>query len=231
MSETAITDEARFAQLKALERIGRELNSTLHIDQLLDVLVEQAVRFTPAGFSCVLVFDRRQGDLRLRAWCSRAERDADMVNVSLEVETVGTVCKVFRIGQQAVIADVRQDPEALPMVPETTRSMFVAPIRYAGEIVGVLDLESEQVGAFGPETHPFVRAVAEQAAVAIGNARRYAEQVERENVARQRNEQLRDLISISHVLHTGHSLADVLDQIVQNVGLAREGEDPICQDT
>jgi PAS domain S-box-containing protein len=214
----------RLAELVALQRIGRELNSTLYVDQILDLLIREVVSLTAATQGSVLLIDGATRILAPRAWHGYAPQQIDALNVALQeavqAGAVGrqgsAVYRALAAGELVVIDDVRAAPDYVAIVP-TVRCELAVPIRYGHEIVGVLDLGSAEAGAFGVDSQRFVLAIAEQAAIAIGNAQRYAEQVERESIVRRRNEQLRDLIAISHVFHTGHALEDILDEVVQAI--------------
>ena len=210
----------RFA---ALQHIGRELNATLDLDRILHVLIEQAVTLTPAMAGCTFVLDPGQGRLQPHAGYARRPGQPELAHISQDSTLLPGIAQRFKIVDQAftagaavLIDDASGDPPTSPVFPGS-RSVLAVPICYGAETVGVLDLESTQAAAFGPADRQFALAVAEEAATAIGNSRRYAEEVARENAARRRNDQLRELIAISHVLHMGHALDDILDQIVQAI--------------
>ena len=217
---TARADRTRLAELVALQRIGHELNATFDMEQILDLLIRETVSLTPATHGSVLLYDAETAKLWPRAWYGYSQQQIDAVR-RLQPErdphsAYGIVYRVLTSGQTDVIDDVRCDPAYIELLP-TSRSELAAPIRHGAQTVGVIDLESPALGAFLPAHQRFVEAIAEQAGIAIGNAQRYAEQVARENVARQRAAQLRDLIEISHSLHSEDVLDDVLDQIVQAI--------------
>lgn len=230
LSVTAL--EPYLDDLVALRRVGRELNSTLDMDQVLSVLIAEAVRVTEATHGGVFLVDERSGNLQLRAWYGYTARRLQ----AFEPQSV--VARVLATGRVQVIDDVRHDSECSTMA-DAARSVLAVPVVHGEEMVGVLSLESPLAGAFDLRARHLVLALAEQAAIAVGNARRYAEQVERETLARQRNAQLRNLIAISHELHAEHTLEDVLDQIVQaipatvgfNVAMLSlvEGEPPVLR--
>jgi signal transduction histidine kinase len=62
------TNGARIVELVALERIGRELNSTFDLDQVLGLLIRQVVDLTPAVCGSVLLIDGQVETLQPRAW-------------------------------------------------------------------------------------------------------------------------------------------------------------------
>jgi PAS domain S-box-containing protein len=208
--------ESRIVELIALERIGRQLNSTFDMDQILDSLIHEAVNVTPATHGSVLLFDEETESLQPYAWHGYTTQQIEALKDLSSLPRQGIIHRVFTTGQAAMIDDVRHDPDYLEIVP-SSQSELIIPLCHGHEIVGVLNLESPESNAFGIANERFALTVAQQAAIAIGNARRYAEQIGRENSARRRNAQLRDLIAISHALHMEHTLDDVLDRIVQSI--------------
>ena len=209
-------NQARLTELIALERIGRQLNATFDMDQILSVLIQEVVSATPATHGSVMLFDRRRDRLLPRVWHGYAPEQIQTFQQLTDKMQRGIVYRVLKDGNPVITRDVHQAQDYVEVVP-TTQSELTVPIYYRQEIVGVIDLECPSCDGFGLDNQRFVQAIAEQAAIAIGNAERFAEQVERETLARHKSEQLRNLVEISHGLHMEHSLEDVLDQIVQAI--------------
>jgi len=63
-------------------------------------------------------------------------------------------------GQTEIVDDVNADPRYLACFP-STRSEIVVPIAYEGRIVGEIDIDSDQPGAFGEADRAFLERVAE----------------------------------------------------------------------
>jgi len=214
-------------RLAALHRIGCELNATLDVDPILRLIIREVVSLTRATQGSVLLVDPLTGALRPRAWHGLS--DAQLAELDGAREDIAW--SAFTSGEVVTLDGAQTGAPA--------RSGLAVPLCYAQQVVGVIALTSSQEDAFDPESRQFVSATAEQAVIAVGNAQRYAEQVAREDRARRRYEQLRDLIAISRVLHAGHDLADVLDQIVQaipasggfNIAVLSlvQGEPPVLQ--
>src|SRR6185436_10858853 len=76
--------------------------------------------------------------------------------------------------QPILVGDVRKDPRYLRLV-EDTRSELVVPLVHKDELIGVFDLESPEVDRFTEEHVKILTPLASQAAIAIVNARLYAE--------------------------------------------------------
>jgi GAF domain-containing protein len=90
----------------------------------------------------------------------------------LKVGEVGIVGHVTRHGEPRIALDVGEDAVYFdnPDLPGT-RSEMALPLRARGEIIGALDVQSREPGAFSQEDVAVLQTLADQVAVAISNAR------------------------------------------------------------
>ncbi|MGQ9709168.1 MAG: GAF domain-containing protein [Anaerolineae bacterium] len=163
---------------EALYRIGQIVNSTLDPDAILDRLTEEAMRATGATHGSVLVPDPERGIFErrsLRGYSSQERERAQSQPLSL---TEGIHSRAYRTCMTYYVPDVRQDPDYFPLIP-TTRSELVIPLLRGDRILGNLDLQSPQVDAFRDVDMEFLRALTDQVAIALENARLYQEEQRR----------------------------------------------------
>ncbi|HEX2078509.1 MAG TPA: diguanylate cyclase [Longimicrobium sp.] len=85
----------------------------------------------------------------------------------------GVVGEVAMTGEPIQVDDARSWPNFVDTLPGALSELCV-PVRHAGRIVAVLNLESTRLGAFHDQL-PLLETVAEQVAGAIANARLYDE--------------------------------------------------------
>ncbi|MBN1250209.1 MAG: GAF domain-containing sensor histidine kinase, partial [Anaerolineae bacterium] len=95
-------------------------------------------------------------------------------------------------GEPLLVPDVNVDPRYIWMRPSETRSELVVPLKVKGEVMGVLDIQSNQLNAFDESDLLVVQSLAHQAAIAIENARLY-EQASRLAVIEERQRLAREL--------------------------------------
>ena len=70
--------------------------------------------------------------------------------------------------------DVSADPRYWPQATlSETRSELAVPLIFGGETIGAIDVESDQLAAFGDEDVYILRTLADQIAIAIHEARLY----------------------------------------------------------
>ena len=84
------------------------------------------------------------------------------------------VAQVARTGEGVIVNDVRQNPHHLPnpLLPDT-RSELAVPLIVGGMVLGVLDVQSDQVNRFTQQDVQLKTTLASQVAVALQNAEQY----------------------------------------------------------
>lgn len=165
--ETDQNLKLRIKELSSLQKVSRKLNSTLVLKKLLEVVLTEAVRATEANFGNIALYSAMTGTLRTQA---RQNWPSETQSLTEDLGMAGVVGRVVRANRPEIIADVSKDPDYVPLIP-ATRSEMIVPIHYTGRVEGVISLESTQLAAFTPEQLQYVQALADQAAVAIRNAR------------------------------------------------------------
>ncbi|MDF1702317.1 MAG: PAS domain S-box protein, partial [Planctomycetota bacterium] len=172
------TANRRFESLLLVNELGRKVNSILN-DELL--LRQAAVDIHRTfGFHNVMIFmvDESRENLELKA---QASRYASPIQVQDRVDIgVGVIGKVFESGQTMALSDVGASSDYVRWYADTKSEMAVL-IQIGGVIEGVLNVESDQVGAFTPSDRLVLETVGNQLAIAIENARLFSMVKERED--------------------------------------------------
>ena len=213
---TTVNEQRLLAELASLQRIGQKLNSTLDLGQILEAVLEEAVRATPATHASIHLIDQGTGQLRLRTWRGYSLEQVAAMENTKDRPAQGIIRRMIETGQKTSLSDVSQDPDHYCLVPET-RSELAVPICYARETVGVIHLESPDPAAFSPDSIRFLETLADQAAIAIGNTKRYEDQVRQGEALSRRVEQLATLFEISGALRMDLSLGDILERIIHAI--------------
>lgn len=172
------TATRRFEQLLLVNDLGRKVNSILN-DELL--LRQAAVDIHRTfGFHNVMIFmlDPGRTHLELKAQASRgAIPPRNQTRIRLGEGVIG---RVHRVAATQVIDDVARDEGYVNWYPDT-RSEIAVPIQIGGVVEGVLNVESDRTGAFGPSDRLVLETVANQIAIAVENARLFSMVKERED--------------------------------------------------
>lgn len=161
--------ERRDADLfETLAEIGREVSSVLDLDELLTRIAQLVKRVIAYRTFGILLVDQEHQTLEIK--------------VALHYGP-GLTLPPFKIGEGLVghaalhnevvlVPDVSKDPRYIKVVDDV-RSELVVPILHKGRCIGVFDLESPELDAFGKRHVEVLTVLASQAAVAIENARLY----------------------------------------------------------
>ncbi len=180
-------EQRRADQFRAINQVGRRITSILDTDELLSQMVElirEMLGYPIVGIGLV------EGDeLVFRAGV--APRGKLPVDVRIKVGT-GVTGWVAVSGESFLVPDVSLEPKFVSPVPVSSRSELAVPMKTKDAVIGVLNVESENLNAFDESDRIVLESLANQAAVAIENARLY-EQARLLAVLEERHRLARDL--------------------------------------
>jgi len=192
-------DEA--AALAALGRtIASIARSRFDLDEVLQTVVEEAARLCDADSANIAV---RDGDTyRMRAFTGFSpEFEALVREVGYSPDRESVVGRALLEGRTVHIEDVRADPELSTGTVQDAarhagaiRTDLGVPIRFEGEMIGVIAAARNEVRPFSAGELDLVQHFADQAAVAISLARLL------ETIERQRTELARYAPQVAELL-------------------------------
>jgi len=99
----------------------------------------------------------------------------------------GICGRVFRTGKSALVPDVRRDPDYVGAHP-SIRSELAVPIVAGDEVLGLINIESPEVGAFNREDQELLESLGRQLGIALSELRHRRDLVARESFLRALNE-------------------------------------------
>ncbi len=192
--------QQRLSEQEVLMEVGRILNSTLNLPEVLDLVMLNAQEALRAQASFLMLRDADTGELYFTV--ARGKRGERAKEIWLG-RGEGLAGWVAEHGEAVIVNDAQRDPRYSPKVDEvagfTTRAMACAPIGMKGRTIGVVQvLNGPDGGDFAPGDLTLLKAIAAQAGVAIENARLYGE------VERQKAE-------LSYLLQSSQDLLSALD--------------------
>lgn len=160
-------------ELQVLFEAAKAVSGTLDLRTVLDNLVSVTCRALDYENGSLLMVDAASGDLVVEAAYGYQR---PVVGVRLAVGT-GISGWVARTGSPLMVDDVSQDPRYAKL-DDRVRSEMAVPLIAEGKVLGVFNVESTRLAAFGPRDLRLLGALASYAVVAIQNARLY-EQAQR----------------------------------------------------
>jgi len=214
----------RAAQLALLADIGRQIAALTDLNAVL----ERAARLVQERFgyhhAALFTLDRETGELVMRA---RSGKFAHLFPLDHRLKLgQGMVGWVGEHGETLLANDVDTEPRYVNKYPDLvpTKAELSVPIRVGQEIVGVLDVQSDQRNAFSENDVLVLETLADQIAVAIENARLYEKVRKVGESERSLRERLGALHEVSIELSKAPTFDDLCRRAVE-LGRSRLGFD------
>jgi PAS domain S-box-containing protein len=165
--------QKRASQLALVNDVGRGIAAVLELDKVLCVAANSI--HDAFGFYHVSLFtlDHKHKELVMRA---RAGNFMHLFPIEHRLKLgSGMVGWVGKHGEKLLANDVHAEPQYINYFPEVifTQSELSLPLKVGARVVGVLDVQSPDRNAFGPEEVSVLETLADQVAVAIEKARLY----------------------------------------------------------
>jgi len=176
----------RATHLQAIYEVSSAITSILDQDELLSEVVKLIKeRF---GYSYVHLYSLHQGSEKIfyEAGSDLNNKKARKGTFAYDLnDPFGLIPWVARTGQTALVNDVREDARYRPSkyLPTGTLSEMTIPLVFGEKVLGVLDVQSTEVNAFGAEDQFLFEALADHVAIAMRNAYLYRSEVWRRGVA------------------------------------------------
>jgi len=195
------------AELAILHEISKVLNSSLDLKETLHLVMDSLIHLTWAERGCLVLLDEER-NLEIQA---AQHFDLDGVS-SCELEFSHTVVQeAIQEGRPLLTTNAQLDPrfsERESVVDYHLRSIVCVPLSIRGRVIGALYLDSRmREGVFSQADLPMLAAFADQAAIAIENARLYTmtdrsltERVAELTTLQQIDRELNDTLDFERVL-------------------------------
>lgn len=202
---TASEDQGRLA---ALYRVSRVLGTSLEIDKVLNQVIDAVIELSGGERGILIMQEKGHSDLTVRA-----ARNLDQQNLSDPNSEVSltVVRSVLNTGEAIITTNAQTDPrfaDQVSVINLGLRSVLCAPLRSRDEIIGAVYVDNRaRAGIFTQDDLSLLSAFANQAAVAIENARSYtqtgrslAERVEELEQLSMIDRELNEQLVLDHVL-------------------------------
>jgi adenylate cyclase len=177
LNTSIINLERKRSELETLYEIARMLNSTLEFDQVLRLVMDQVIGVVNAERGFLVLLDPPSGELRFEIARDKAARSIDASAFDFKISR-STVERVVRTRQPIVTSHDAQvelsSQESVLM--HGIRSIMCAPLIVRDNCIGAVYVDSRIVAnLFVPKQGDLLMAFCRQAAIAIDNARLFAE--------------------------------------------------------
>lgn len=170
-------DQREFAE--TLSQFGTTLSSTLDAEVMLDLLLDQVSRAIPNDASDIMLIEAN--NVRLVRWrgYERFGSEGIAAKFVVPLSSSAIFSRILQTGEPLVIPDIDANPDWVRYPGlEWQHSNVIAPIRAREIVIGFLNVYSVTPGLWQSIHGERLRAFADQAAVALENARLYRSAVD-----------------------------------------------------
>lgn len=175
-SHRLAVERFRLNQLNLVSEVSAQIANVLQVDELASRVTELIQRTFHYYYVAIFTLRNNSTSLRFRSSAMAPRPGKRKAKVALEVELgQGLIGQAAAEGVRIIVDDVRQDPRYhfVDSLPET-RSEVVLPLKIGERVLGVLDIQSDQLHAFHPNDLLILGALADTIARAVEGAHLYS---------------------------------------------------------
>jgi signal transduction histidine kinase len=194
---------ASYDRLQLLYQVSSVIHSTLDPRQALQLILQEAVRIMRASSGSIVLVNPKNGMLEIET-STGLPAGADTLKLKPGEGITGWVA---RTGKPARVEDVRQDSRYI-MLRRNIRSELAVPMEERGEIRGVINVDSDRLGAFSASDQELLEALAVHAVKVIHNTWLYEQ-------LRQRTRMLGTLLKVSQTINSTLNVNETLQVITR----------------
>lgn len=205
------------------QKLTKAIMSKNDVEELLWAITERCVSLLKFEDCVIYLYDKETKQLTQRASFGNkrlpGQKVLNPISLALGEGIVGSVAKT---GKSEIVNDVSMDDRYV-LDDMARASEMAVPMKYEGEVIGVIDSENSQKGFYNPELLEMVEGIATIAAIKITAARARKKIAESEQKFRSIIENTTDMIMImepdGRIEYTNPSVERVLgydnDELVQ----------------
>lgn len=168
------TFENEHSNLLALAGIGQVVNSTLELDAVLQIVMDTIVRLSGAERGFLMLRDE-QGEMTTRI---ARNWEQESINPKEFAISRTVIQKVIEAGEPILTTNAQEDPRfggQESIIAFNLRSILCVPLKVKNDLIGVIYADNRiRTGIFSENDRDLLTAFANQAAVAIENARLFS---------------------------------------------------------
>ncbi len=195
--------QGRYDRLQSLYHVSDVIHSTLDPQQVLGLIMSEAVRMMRASSGSVVLVNPTNEFLEIQA-----SHGLPLTGEQLKLKLgEGITGWVARKGKPARIGDVRLDPRYIA-AKQNVLSELAVPLEVDGEVRGVLNVDSERLNAFTEADEQLLKSFATQAARVIKNTWLYEQN-------RRKARLFESLCNVGQIINSTLNLDDALQVITR----------------
>ncbi len=207
------TAQQRVAELEAVRQASLSLASSLELQEVLETILENTIRLlSDVQDAHIFLYDAERLSFGAALWA-----DGRKGTPWAEPRPEGLTYTVARQGEPIVVPDMRDHPLFVGTPPDWQGSIIGLPLKIGQRVVGVMSVAFQQPRDLHEIELNTLYLLADQAAIAIENARLFTAE-------RQRRRELQSIQATAAALSSELHPDSLLDQIVTEAAQAFHAE-------
>lgn len=159
--------------LSLLYEIGQNINQTIEVQQLYDVITNVLKKHLKLENFSLMIWDERRQILEVKG-AFGFDRLASVQQTTFSGGE-GIAGQVMQTGQAVYVSDAEQEPRFAKRDVAITGSVFSAPLRFKEKSMGVVNFGRDQTEGFSTHDVKMLTLVANQIALGLANAKLYTQ--------------------------------------------------------
>ncbi|MCX8068942.1 MAG: GAF domain-containing protein, partial [Thermodesulfovibrionales bacterium] len=195
--------------LESYQEICKVISSSVSLKEVLDLIVRNVVKVMNVKASMLRLINNKTKTLEVASYYGLSEKYVNKGSVDLDKSIQDTM-----EGKTVSIYDISTDASAKyskEAKEEGIRTILSVPLKKGAEVIGVLRMYTDEPIHYTEEDFKFINALAEQAAIAIINARTFETTVSRAK------EFLKVFQEVTQAVNSTLDLQEVLRLIVRKI--------------
>jgi GAF domain-containing protein/HAMP domain-containing protein/anti-sigma regulatory factor (Ser/Thr protein kinase) len=166
-----LAEQKRAEQFRVLGEVGQHITSIQPMNDLLGQMAHLIHRAFKYYVVAIGLIEGEELVFKVGAGVPWEDSTFRFEPRRLKIGQEGVTGWVAATGESLLVPDVSQEPRYVWLKGSATRSELAVPIKVKGKVIGVLDIESDQIEAFDGSDLLLLQSLANQAAIAMENAR------------------------------------------------------------
>ena len=174
--------QARTQQLSILNAVALTVNQSLNLEDILNRALDEILKLTGIDVIAIFLQNTMQGQLELKAYRGLSKKAAKL---AYQVGMLDGSCGgVLELGKTIVVPDISsyRGRGAKSLQRENISSVVHVPLMTKGWALGSMCIGTHETTQFGDDEQNLLNAIGNQIAIAVENARLYADVQRKERV-------------------------------------------------
>jgi len=213
--------ETRLSRLATLSEVSKTITSNLYLEEILHLIVAMTAQTMNFKICSIMLLDEDKGELIIKATQSKSREYIKKPNLKLGESIAG---QAVVLGKPLAVLDVQKtEGYRYPDIAkrEGLRSLICVPLAVKEKIIGVLNCYTDKPHHFTEDEVNLLCALANQAAIAIANAKlmvRSAIVQEMHHRVKNNLQTIASLLRLQiHYKKPDESVADVLNESINRI--------------